>query len=427
MHDLNMTSAAMARRATAIGRRFGQLAVGVICMLAALSTVALAADNDFVVGQGDKLAVGVHRRADLSGEFRVQPDGTLSMPFVGAVPVAGQTLEAVRQAITQRLREDASLLAPRISVEMVEGRPVAVSGGVRRAGIYPFLIGMTVAHAVAAAGGLRAAELDEIAGHIEAGRLRERLRQGRDGVGVAMIREARLLAERRDAESFEPPDEARPYLTEARWNEVVASERLLLKQRNDAVRSQIAALSSQIEAYKDEAQALVSQGAAKAREAELLEQEARYIEGLQRQGLAARNTRGIELARLSVQIEGERLQIASYSARARQSIAQTENTRTSTVNQRQVDITQAQRETLDGRANLAVGLEEIGVVLARVREALPDVGGPAGEPGYMIVRSGGTQTLRIPAQGHTALRPGDLVEVSLAISHSHVTAQSAAR
>jgi polysaccharide export outer membrane protein len=396
-------------------------------MLVAVPGAACATEEEFLVGQGDKLSIGVYRRPDLSGEFRVQPDGKLSLPFVGSVPAAGLSLDAVRQAIMQRLREDASLHETRISVEIAEGRPIAVNGAVRQAGVYPFQIGMTVAHAVAAAGGLRTAQLEELAGHVEAGRLRERLRQNRDALGAARIREARLLAERQDADSFVPPDEARPYMSEARWNDVVASETRLLKQRNDVVRSMIAALTNQIEAYRDEAQALSGQAASKARESELLEQEARYIEGLQRQGLTARNTRAIELARLSVQLEGERLQIGSYSAKARQEIARAEHTRTATVDQRQVDVTQALREARDLQQSLAVSLEEIVTVLARVNEALPDAADPATEPAYVVVRSRDGQVLRIPAHGQTTLRPGDLIEVLPPASRPRLAARAPAQ
>ncbi len=391
------------------------------------SNVAHAAEEAFVVGQGDKLAIGVYRRPDLSGEFRIQPDGTLSLPFLGSVPAAGQTLEAVRLAIAQRLREDASLLETRVSVEMVEGRPIAVSGVVRRAGVYPFQFGITVSHAVAAAGGLRVSELEELSGHIEAGRLRERLRQSRDTFGAALIRQARLLAERQNADDFDAPEDIRPYLTQSRWDEVVDSERNLLKQRNDVVRSLTAALDNQIEAYKEEVVALTGQSGAKQREAELLIQEARYIEGLQRQGLSARTTRTVELARLSVQIEGERLQIQSYLAKARQEILRAEHTRTAAINQRQVDITQGLREAHDLQQTLTVGIQETLTVLARLREALPDAGAPGGEPVYVIIRAQGAQAQRIPAHGLTPLRPGDLVEVTVPTIRGPLAAQGAGR
>lgn len=421
-------AAAMARRRATGWQRRGRVALIAVALLSALVPHdAQANEDEFVVDQGDKLAIGVYRRPDLSGEFRVQPDGKLSLPFLGPVPAAGQTLDAVRAAIAQRLREDASLHETRISVELIEGRPIAVSGGVRRAGIYPFQIGMTVSHAVAAAGGKRVAELEELSGHVEAGRLRERLRQNRDALAAAQVRQARLLAERQDADSFDPPEEVRAFLLQARWDEVVNSERNLLKQRNDVVRSLTAALTNQIDAYKDEAQALTGQSAAKAREAELLIQEARYIEGLQRQGLSARTTRTIELARLSVQIEGERMQIQSYLAKARQEILRAEHTRTAASNQRQVEITQALREGTDLQHSLAVGIQETQAVLARLREALPESGAPAGEPTYVIVRAQGALARRIDAQGQTSLRPGDLVEVTLPAIQSPFAARGGSR
>ncbi len=106
-------------------------------IFALLGSGAAVAAEDFVVGPGDKLAISVHRRDDLSGEFRVLPGGAVSLPFLGNLPVAGKSVEQVRHAVAQRLREDAALLDPRVSVEIAEMQPILVAGPVRRPGQYP--------------------------------------------------------------------------------------------------------------------------------------------------------------------------------------------------------------------------------------------------------------------------------------------------
>lgn len=381
-----------------------------------LGLVGLAsAAEPFVLGPGDRVAVTVHRRADLSGEFRVLPGGTLSLPFIGGLPVAGRSIEEVREAVAQRLREEASLLDPRVSVEIVEMQPVLVAGSVRRPGQYPFQLGMTVGHALAAAGGLRRFELEEVGARVEVARLRERLRQGQDAMGLALVRQARLSAEAGDAETFDAPPLAARYLPEERLQQTLASEREILRRRNSAHTSLLAMLATQTEAYNDELRALEEQGATKEREGELLAQEGRYLDSLMRQGLSPRTSRVIELARMAVQVEGERRQILAYMARARQEIARIEQARINAVTQRQLEIANGLKEVEDGMVSLRVGLEESRAGLAQLRETLPAEDVPVGArapAAITILRVRATPPRRIGAQADTPLMPGDLVEVA---------------
>lgn len=369
----------------------------------------------FVVGPGDRLAVSVHRRSDLSGDFRVLPGGALSLPYVGNLPVAGRSIEEVRQALIQLLREDASLLDPRVSVEIAEMQPILVAGAVRRPGQYPYHIGMTVAHALAAAGGARRIELEEVGARVEILRLRERLRSSQDSTGLALIRRARLAAEASEAEDFEPPATAARFLPEDRLRQTIEAERAILRQRNAAHTSLLAMLATQNEAYNDEIRALEAQGSTKEREAELLTQESRYVEGLMRQGLSPRTNRVLELARMAIQVEGERRQILSFIARARQEIARIEQTRVNAITQRQLEITTGTKDSDDTLAAMRVALEEARSGLAQLQGALPVDDAPLGAPGastISILRVRASPPQRITAGSDTALLPGDLVEIS---------------
>ena len=375
---------------------------------------AQAADT-FLVGPGDRLSVTVHRRADLSGEFRVLPGGALSVPFIGNLPVAGQTIDQIREALTQRLRTDAALLDPRVSVEIAELQPILVAGMVRRPGQYPFQLGMTVGHALAAAGGMRRFEIEEVSARVEIARLREKLRQGQDTLGITLVSRARLLAEAAGAAAFEIPPAAARQLPEERLRQTVAAEHDILRQRGAAHRSVIDMLAAQNTAYRDEIIALTEQNDIKAREAALLTQEAAYLETLMRQGLSPRTNRVIELARFAVQVEGERRQIMATIARARQEIARLEQARISTLSTRQLEIAIALKNVDDSLATLVVSLEEARTGLAQMRETLPMDDGPLGARGanaITILRLRASAPQRIAAEADTALMPGDLVDTS---------------
>jgi protein involved in polysaccharide export with SLBB domain len=391
------------------------LALLTVMLCGLLGSGPALATDDFVVGPGDKLAITVHRRTDLSGEFRVLPGGALSLPYVGNLPVAGKSVEQVRDAVMQRLRDDAALLDPRVSVEIAEMQPVLVTGRVRRPGQYPFQLGMTAGHALAAAGGPRRLEADEVGANIEIVRLRERLRQAQDSYGVALLRHARWAAEARDADDLEVPQEAARYLSSERLQQTLTSEQQLLRGRKAGFHSLLAMLTAQTAALNTEVQERQENAVAKEKERALLQQETEYIDSLMKRGLTPRTSRVIELARLATQVEGERRQILSNIARARQEIIRLEHERNNAETQRQLEARTGLKEAEDNMAGLRVTLEEARTGLAQLSEALPADEAPLGaRPAAKveILRIRATPPQRLEADADTPLLPGDLVEFS---------------
>ncbi|MBR0674352.1 polysaccharide biosynthesis/export family protein [Neoroseomonas soli] len=376
---------------------------------------AAAGAEPFVVGPGDRIAITVHRRPDLSGEFRVLPGGALSLPFIGNLAVAGLPVEGIGEALTRRLREDAAILDPRVSVEIAELQPILVAGVIRRPGQFPFQLGMTVGHAVALAGGARRIEGEEIGARIEIARLREQLRQNQGALGIALVARTRLLAEAAGAADVDAPAEAARFLLPERLHQTLEAEREILRRRVEAHATLIAMLTTQREAYNDEIRALEEQDASKDQEAALLNQERAYVADLMRQGLTARDARVVQLARSAVQVEGERRQIRAYIARARQELARIEQTRGSAVTQRRLEITTGLKDAEDTIARLRVAVEEGRAGLAELRGVLPPEDSPLGPPAalaYTILRVRSSPPERIAARIDTPLLPGDLVEVT---------------
>ncbi len=106
----------------------------------------------YTVGQGDRLQVGVFGEPTLTGEYAVDGTGTISMPLLRTVRVAGLTTRQVAQRITTRLRKK-FLRNPNVSVEVTTFRPFYILGEVTNSGQYPYVDGMDVQTAVAIAGG----------------------------------------------------------------------------------------------------------------------------------------------------------------------------------------------------------------------------------------------------------------------------------
>jgi polysaccharide export outer membrane protein len=86
---------------------------------AAAPAPAPAATPDYRVGPGDVLDVIVFGNADLSWSPAVQTNGSVALPLLGEVPVAGLTVAEVKQKLTDLLGRD-YLVNPQVEVRVKE-------------------------------------------------------------------------------------------------------------------------------------------------------------------------------------------------------------------------------------------------------------------------------------------------------------------
>jgi polysaccharide export outer membrane protein len=99
---------------------------------------------------GDVVRIMVWGQPQLTGDFRVAPDGTLGHPLYQAVTVAGVPVDTARARITAYLKEGQGI-DHGVFVEPLF--LVTVGGEVRSPNLYPLPAGTTMAQAVALAGG----------------------------------------------------------------------------------------------------------------------------------------------------------------------------------------------------------------------------------------------------------------------------------
>ncbi len=121
---------------------------------AALSNAGIRGGSlkSYQVGIGDKIRLEVFGEKELSGTFDVNTDGTISLPLIGELHVAGQDTLAIRNQITLRL-SNGYLKSPKVTVEVDTYRQIYVHGEVRTAGAFPFKAGTRLRDAIAVAGG----------------------------------------------------------------------------------------------------------------------------------------------------------------------------------------------------------------------------------------------------------------------------------
>lgn len=130
---------------------------GLMLVLACISAMtgvwAPARAADYKLGAGDKVRVVVLADPEFSGEYEVDASGNISARMVGRIPVLGMTTSELEATLTERYRSGGYLRNPKLSVELLSARPFFVLGEVSKPGSYPYVAGLTVAQAVAIAGG----------------------------------------------------------------------------------------------------------------------------------------------------------------------------------------------------------------------------------------------------------------------------------
>jgi polysaccharide export outer membrane protein len=111
--------------------------------------------GEFILGPSDVLRITVWRNPELSTDAIVRPDGTVSMPLAGDLQAAGHTTGQLKEEIIKRLHayiKDESLNVT-VAVSAINSYRFVVSGAVERPGAYTSNHYVTVAEAMALAGG----------------------------------------------------------------------------------------------------------------------------------------------------------------------------------------------------------------------------------------------------------------------------------
>ena len=102
---------------------------------------------------GEKMRVTVYSEPSLSGEYRIDPSGFVSLPLAGTIKATGLTEAQFAEELAEHLSHG-YLKNPKITVSITRFTPFYILGEIRRPGSYPYTAGMNVFNAIAIAGGL---------------------------------------------------------------------------------------------------------------------------------------------------------------------------------------------------------------------------------------------------------------------------------
>ncbi len=108
------------------------------------------------IGAGDFLDIAEYHTPEFHSTVRVAAAGTVTLPLIGEVKLAGMDEQAAARAIEAALLAKGMLLHPLVSVLVTSyvGQDVSVLGEVTRAGVYPFTVHHRLLDLLSAASGL---------------------------------------------------------------------------------------------------------------------------------------------------------------------------------------------------------------------------------------------------------------------------------
>ena len=109
---------------------------------------------EYKIGPGDSLRITEWRNEDLTLPVVVLPDGYISFPLVGDLPVAGRTVPELKAEIEARLKIYIPEPTVSVMVTNVQSLLVYVIGRVQRPGVFTLNTNITVLQSLAMAGGL---------------------------------------------------------------------------------------------------------------------------------------------------------------------------------------------------------------------------------------------------------------------------------
>jgi polysaccharide biosynthesis/export protein len=113
-------------------------------------------DPGLKLGVGDLIEFNVYNVPDLATKTRIASDGTIYLPLVSQVHVAGLTIDEARVLIETRLSEGHYLKDPHVSLFVDEylSEGVSILGEVFKPGVYPVLGQQHLFDLISMAGGL---------------------------------------------------------------------------------------------------------------------------------------------------------------------------------------------------------------------------------------------------------------------------------
>jgi polysaccharide export outer membrane protein len=112
--------------------------------------------REIVLGVGDSVSINVWENKDFNTDATIRPDGTITMPLIGDIKAVGETPSSLKAKIKSRLGDYVKISSGSeitVAVKAYRSYRFTIQGEVTHAGIFTAEQYVTVADAMALAGG----------------------------------------------------------------------------------------------------------------------------------------------------------------------------------------------------------------------------------------------------------------------------------
>ena len=384
-------------------------AVLVSGLVGAMLTAASPAFSEILIARGDTVHVSIAEAPKLDGDSKVDADGRIVLPQLGAVQVAGMGLDAARARIEEELVKRDILKAPTVLVEIAKYRPFYVGGKVVRPGAVDYEPGLTVRHALILAGGLGRANEGNLA-TLDVPELRAKWQTSSYLLLQVNSRIARLGAELTRNEH----DQATvvPGVVPAEDASALASlDQKILQDRLQTWTGSQAHLQDGMTLLDLEIDVLGQQAALQQNENELGKEQVENARTLVQKGLMPL-PRLQELQHEQSRASRDLLENQAFIARARQNRSTVEYEYNSADIKWRIDIRQQLRDAMADRVRLKAELDALSSQILNAGVAVSD-SDAAAQTAVVIYRTTAGKEETIKAQMDTEVLPGDVLDVSV--------------
>lgn len=362
----------------------------------------------------ERVYIRVPGLAALTGEYRVNGDGTMALPGIGRLDVGDATIAEFESQLASEIQRVSSRESS-VAVEVIDYRPVFVSGVVSRAGAFPWKPGFSVLHAETLAGGLFRGAVATDASLVEPTTDREQERAVRSAFGLAATVASieRLRMELREETSYVLPPRVQALVSKADQQTLFSAQEATLKSRLSVFKSKSAAAASAKSMAEREKVAFEEQ---RVRILEQLKQRRQLVQKIQ-QMTEHRYARGETLFEEQVKVAEleERLTTTTLAISKAEVASNTAEQELQTlVLTRKADIDSEVLALEQKRVQFELDIESANNVYRRAT-GHDVVTSRLSEPliaRYEIVRSEGGASRVLKADRSTPVLPGDVVVVS---------------
>lgn len=398
----------MTRRRRPYG--LAMIAAGLFLMAAASMAPPLAAHEGTVyrLVAGDRVAIKVFDDDQLSGSYALDAGGSVTLPIIGELKLAGLSLEQSQRALENRLKEG-FYTRPAVSIRMEEYRPIYVHGQVKTPGAYTYRVGLTPIGAMVLAGGAPNPLASSLALTADLNAAEERVNLQRQRKLQLEVHVAALEAKRNNMRTVElsklPPD----LRDQPGIEQFVAMEQRQLDADTTSLDNEVSVLERQRPQFKAEIEAIEVELGAQSKLLALARERHGEIGALMKRGLSRRMAL-MEPAQQQALAESSIARLRSAKSRNEIERGALELKMVEKQNQFKQRALNQLAEAQRNLADATIQLRHATAVRDLRRQAMGE-GNLAMAPVFVVTRMTNEQPHVFEATISTLVEPGDIIEV----------------